>query len=107
VDSRTFVKSRVMQRTKVLLGEGLFDQRRRVPHAAAPLVQPAFHHQRIAVYPLDRGASRARFWTTKDNGSIQVDDSHIVNVPDVVFEHGNHLERASVVVGRDYTDASV
>ena len=49
-DSRTFVKSRVMQRTKVLLGEGLLTSEGDFHMRQRRLVQPAFHRERIANY---------------------------------------------------------
>src|SRR5215470_4063636 len=49
-DSRAFIKTRVMQRTKVLLGEGLLTSEGEFHMRQRRLVQPAFHRQRIASY---------------------------------------------------------
>jgi cytochrome P450 len=49
-EPHVFIKSRVMQRTKVLLGEGLLTSEGESHMRQRRLVQPAFHRQRIAAY---------------------------------------------------------
>jgi cytochrome P450 len=48
--SSKFMKSRIMQRAKVLLGEGLLTSEGQVHLRQRRLAQPAFHRQRIAGY---------------------------------------------------------
>jgi cytochrome P450 len=49
-DSQAFAKSRVMQRTKVLLGEGLLTSEGEFHMRQRRLMQPAFHRQRLPGY---------------------------------------------------------
>ena len=72
-DSRTFVKSRVMQRTKVLLGEGLLTSEGEFHMRQRRLVQPAFHRQRIAVYArsmVELAAQACEHW--KDGAMVDM-----------------------------------
>ena len=72
-DSRTFVKSRVMQRTKVLLGEGLLTSEGEFHMRQRRLMQPAFHRQRIAVYArsmVELAAQACERW--KDDAIVDV-----------------------------------
>jgi cytochrome P450 len=60
---RTFMKGHVLQRAKMLLGEGLLTSEGEFHLRQRRLVQPAFHRQRIAVYARDM-VDRA--WITSD-----------------------------------------
>ncbi len=48
--NRAFVKGRVLERAKRLLGEGLLTSEGEVHLRQRRLIQPAFHRQRIAAY---------------------------------------------------------
>jgi cytochrome P450 len=50
VRDRSFMKGRALQRTKLLLGEGLLTSEGDLHRRQRRLAQPAFHHQRIARY---------------------------------------------------------
>ena len=62
---RSFHKSRVLQRAKIIFGEGLLTSEEKVHTRQRRLVQPAFHRERIARYAevmIDRaGRSRERW----------------------------------------------
>lgn len=49
-NQHNFIKSRVLQRAKVLLGEGLLTSEAPLHTRQRRLVQPAFHRQRLAAY---------------------------------------------------------
>jgi cytochrome P450 len=73
-DSRTFVKSRVMQRTKVLLGEGLLTSEGEFHMRQRRLVQPAFHRERVANYArsmVELAAQARERWTDGATLDIQ------------------------------------
>jgi cytochrome P450 len=61
-DSQAFAKSRVMQRTKVLLGEGLLTSEGEFHMRQRRLMQPAFHRQRLPGYAdlMVKAAARMR-----------------------------------------------
>lgn len=50
VQDRKFVKGRGLERTKALLGEGLLTSEGELHRRQRRLVNPAFHHERIAAY---------------------------------------------------------
>ena len=63
--NRNFVKSRGLERTKVLLGEGLLTSEGDFHQRQRRLIQPAFHRQRIAAYAFvmtDYGARMRERW---------------------------------------------
>ncbi len=63
--NRNFIKSRGLERTKVLLGEGLLTSEGDFHHRQRRLIQPAFHRQRIAAYAVvmtDYGARMRERW---------------------------------------------
>src|ERR1700680_4136346 len=55
-----FTKSRMLERAKVLLGEGLFPSEGQFPHPQRRLVQPAFHRDRLVHYASDMVDCAAR-----------------------------------------------
>jgi Cytochrome P450 len=62
---RSFHKSRVLQRSKVIFGEGLLTSEEQVHLRQRRLVQPAFHRERIALYAevmIDRAAKLGERW---------------------------------------------
>lgn len=72
-DSPMFTKSRVMQRTKVLLGEGLLTSEGTFHRRQKRLVQPAFHRQRIEGYAARMVELAAQFrdrW--RDNATLDI-----------------------------------
>jgi cytochrome P450 len=63
--NRNFIKSRGLERTKVLLGEGLLTSEGDFHRRQRRLIQPAFHRQRIAAYAVvmtDYGAQMRERW---------------------------------------------
>jgi cytochrome P450 len=71
---RSFHKSRVLQRTKIILGEGLLTSDGDLHKRQRRLAQPAFHRDRIATYGevmIQRAANMGRMW--KDG---QIVDMH-------------------------------
>lgn len=49
-DQRNFIKSKILQRSKLLLGEGLLTSEGELHLRQRRMIQPVFHHQRIAGY---------------------------------------------------------
>src|SRR5262245_22806382 len=49
-DARKFTKGHVLQRARILLGNGLLTSEGELHRTQRRLVQPAFHHDRIAGY---------------------------------------------------------
>lgn len=71
--SRNFIKSRGLERTKVLLGEGLLTSEGDFHHRQRRLIQPAFHRQRIAAYAVimtDYGARMGERW--QDGATVDI-----------------------------------
>ncbi|HJQ36775.1 MAG TPA: cytochrome P450 [Thermoanaerobaculia bacterium] len=61
----SFHKSRVMQRAKIILGEGLLTSERELHQRQRRLAQPAFHRDRIARYAdvmIERAAAARERW---------------------------------------------
>ncbi|MEA2239289.1 MAG: hypothetical protein QOC81_4013 [Thermoanaerobaculia bacterium] len=62
---RAFHKSRVLQRSKIIFGEGLLTSEEEFHRRQRRLAQPAFHRERIARYGevmIDRAAKRGATW---------------------------------------------
>jgi cytochrome P450 len=62
---RSFHKSRVLQRSKIIFGEGLLTSEEELHKRQRRLVQPAFHRQRIGRYAevmIDRAAKLQERW---------------------------------------------
>ncbi|MDP9362486.1 MAG: cytochrome P450, partial [Acidobacteriota bacterium] len=62
---RSFHKSRVLQRSKIIFGEGLLTSEEEIHKRQRRLVQPAFHRERIARYAevmIDRAARVRECW---------------------------------------------
>lgn len=71
--NRNFIKSRGLERTKVLLGEGLLTSEGDFHHRQRRLIQPAFHRQRIAAYAVvmtDYGARIREGW--QDGATVDI-----------------------------------
>jgi len=63
---RSFHKSRVLQRTKIILGEGLLTSEDELHKRQRRLAQPAFHHDRITRYAdvmVQRAAAMRERWS--------------------------------------------
>jgi cytochrome P450 len=72
-NNRNFIKSRGLERTKVLLGEGLLTSEGDFHHRQRRLIQPAFHRQRIAAYAVvmtDYGARIRERW--QDGATVDI-----------------------------------
>ncbi len=71
---RTFMKGHVLQRAKILFGEGLLTSEGDFHLRQRRLVQPAFHRQRIAEYArimVDRAWIAGNRW--RDGGTVDMD----------------------------------
>lgn len=66
---RSFHKSLVLQRTKVILGEGLLTSEEKFHQRQRRLAQPAFHRERIARYAEDMVRLAARTRETWQDGA--------------------------------------
>ena len=67
-----FTKSRILERAKVLLGEGLLTSEGEFHTRQRRLVQPAFHRDRLVRYAADMVActeKTSRLWVTAGGGS--------------------------------------
>ncbi|MER3446659.1 MAG: cytochrome P450 [Candidatus Dadabacteria bacterium] len=72
-NSRNFVKSRGLERTKFLLGQGLLTSEGEFHHRQRRLIQPAFHRQRIAAYAFimtDYGVRMRERW--QDSTTVDI-----------------------------------
>ena len=72
-NSRNFVKSRGLERTKFLLGEGLLTSEGEFHHRQRRLIQPVFHRQRIAAYAFimtDYGVRMRERW--QDGATVDI-----------------------------------
>src|SRR5579885_2054459 len=70
---RCFIKSRMLQRAKILLGEGLLTSEGAMHTRQRRLVQPAFHRQRLAGYAetmIALGERARRRWRSGDTLAI-------------------------------------
>jgi cytochrome P450 len=71
--NRNFIKSRGLERTKFLLGEGLLTSEGDFHHRQRRLIQPAFHRQRIAAYAsvmTDYGGRMGERW--QDGATVDI-----------------------------------
>jgi cytochrome P450 len=75
-----FIKSRALQRAKVLLGEGLLTSEGQQHLRQRRLVQPAFHRERLAGYAsaMSEGAVRVRGrWQAGSSMDVSVEMAHL------------------------------
>ncbi len=78
--NRNFVKSRGLERTKLLLGEGLLTSEGDFHLRQRRLAQPAFHRQRIAVYGIvmtDYGVWMRERWQEGETVDIAEEMKHL------------------------------
>src|SRR5262249_44606631 len=75
VQARSFHKGRVLQRTKIILGEGLLTSEGELHKRQRRLAQPAFHRDRIARYAevmVDRAQQMSDSW--RDGQEVDIHD---------------------------------
>src|SRR5579862_1651112 len=80
VQNDNFIKERTVQRTKMLLGEGMITSEGAVHRAQRITAQPAFHRQRIASYAncMVEEAVRVRdSWKAGEQRDIAIDMMHL------------------------------
>ena len=102
-----FQKSRIMQRAKVLLGEGLLTSEGQFHLRQRRLVQPAFHRQRIAGYAAamvecaERSAER---WTSGETRDISEEMMRLTLAIVAQTLFGAEVEEDADEIGRAMTD---
>ena len=102
-----FQKSRIMQRAKVLLGEGLLTSEGQFHLRQRRLVQPAFHRQRIAGYAAamvecaERSAAR---WTSGETRDISEEMMRLTLAIVAQTLFGTEVEEDADEIGRAMTD---
>lgn len=102
-----FQKSRIMQRAKVLLGEGLLTSEGQFHLRQRRLVQPAFHRQRIAGYAAamvecaERSAAR---WTAGETRDISEEMMRLTLAIVARTLFGAEVEEDADEIGRAMTD---
>ncbi len=102
-----FQKSRIMQRAKVLLGEGLLTSEGQFHLRQRRLVQPAFHRQRIAGYAAamvecaERSAAR---WTSGETRDISEEMMRLTLAIVAQTLFGAEVEEDADEIGRAMTD---
>jgi cytochrome P450 len=80
VQNENFIKERTVQRTKMLLGEGMITSEGARHRSQRQVAQPAFHRQRISEYAstMVREAARVRDqWRPGEQRDIAIDMMHL------------------------------
>ena len=80
VQNDNFIKERTVQRTKMLLGEGMITAEGAVHRAQRLAAQPAFHRQRIGEYGgviVEESAQLRDSWKAGERRDIAVDMMHL------------------------------
>jgi cytochrome P450 len=80
VQNENFIKERTVQRTKMLLGEGMITSESARHRSQRQVAQPAFHRQRISEYAstMVREAARVRDqWRPGEQRDIAIDMMHL------------------------------
>jgi len=80
VQNDNFIKERTVQRTKMLLGEGMITSEGAQHRTQRQVAQPAFHRQRIAEYARTMVWEAARVrdgWRTGEQRDIAIDMMHL------------------------------
>jgi cytochrome P450 len=80
VQNDNFIKERTVQRTKMLLGEGMITAEGGAHRAQRLAAQPAFHRQRIGEYGgviVEESAQLRDSWSAGDRRDIAVDMMHL------------------------------
>jgi len=80
VQNDNFIKERTVQRTKMLLGEGMITSEGSVHRAQRQTAQPAFHRQRIPEYAavmVEEAAQMRNAWRAGEQRDIATDMMHL------------------------------
>jgi len=80
VQNDNFIKERTVQRTKMLLGEGMITSEDAEHRAQRQVAQPAFHRQRIQEYGaaiVDEAARARESWRDGEQQDIAIDMMHL------------------------------
>src|SRR5579862_6936988 len=80
VQNDNFIKERTVQRTKMLLGEGMITSEGAVHRAQRTTAQPAFHRQRIPEYAtamVDETVRMRESWREGEERDIAADMMHL------------------------------
>ncbi len=80
VQNDNFIKERTVQRTKMLLGEGMITSEGSVHRAQRQTAQPAFHRQRIPEYAgimVEEAAQMRNGWRAGEQRDIATDMMHL------------------------------
>jgi len=80
VQNDNFIKERTVQRTKMLLGEGMITSEGAQHRAQRQVAQPAFHRQRVPEYAsamVREGVRMRDCWSDGDERDIAIDMMHL------------------------------
>src|SRR6204780_4199824 len=80
VQNDNFIKERTVQRTRMLLGEGMITSEDAQHRAQRQAAQPAFHRQRIQEYAtaiVDEAARARESWRHGEHRDISIDMMHL------------------------------
>src|SRR6266849_371820 len=80
VQNDNFIKERTVQRTKMLLGEGMITSEGSQHRAQRQTAQPAFHRQRIPEYAgimVEEAAQMRNSWSVGEQRDIAIDMMHL------------------------------
>jgi cytochrome P450 len=80
VQNDNFIKERTVQRTRMLLGEGMITSEGAEHRAQRQVAQPAFHRQRISEYAaaiVDEAARARDSWKSGEQRDISIDMMHL------------------------------
>ena len=105
-NQHSFIKSRVLQRAKVLLGEGLLTSEEPLHTRQRRLVQPAFHRQRLAGYAqtmIDYAARTRDRWQDGQTYDIAVEMMRLTLAVVAKTLFSADVEREAAVIGESLT----
>lgn len=80
VQNENFIKERTVQRTRMLLGEGMITSEDAEHRAQRQVAQPAFHRQRIQEYAtamVDEAARARESWKDGEQRDVAIDMMHL------------------------------
>ena len=105
-NQHSFIKSRVLQRAKVLLGEGLLTSEAPLHTRQRRLVQPAFHRQRLAGYAqtmIDYAARTRDRWQDGQTYDIAVEMMRLTLAVVAKTLFSADVEREAAMIGESLT----